>query len=182
VTAKPPGSGIDVSGPTNALMQAGVGNTILDWRAYAKSAEQKYTWTPDARNDSREAERNRQRDRVEHVGEILEAMASATESAPRRFAVHRNRLGLALASLRKQLPKCSALFDEAMTPDQFKSFDISAARQEIDDTLISLSDAERDDAQRTSRVGPLTGTETHSLTRRDERRRSTDPRTQNRSF
>jgi hypothetical protein len=63
-----------------------------------------------------------------------------------------------------------------------RSFDISAARQEIDDTLVSLSDAEQYDAQRTSRVGPLTGAETHPLTRRDEHRRSTDPRTQDRSF
>jgi hypothetical protein len=88
-----------------------------------------YETIADASNDRREAERDRQRDRIEHVGEILEAMASAAQSTPHRFAVHRNRLGLALASLRKQLPKCSALFDETMTPDQFKSFDISAARQ-----------------------------------------------------
>jgi hypothetical protein len=93
----------------------------------------------EARNDRHEAERNRMRDRVEHVGEILEAMTSAAEITPHRFAVHRNRLGFALAGLRDTLPHCSALFDDATTPGDFKSLDVVAARNEIDHSLASLS-------------------------------------------
>lgn len=93
----------------------------------------------EARNDRREAERNRMRDRVEHVGEIIEAMASAAESTPKRFPVHRNRLGLALAGLHEQLPKCEGLFNEVRTPDQFKGYDLNVARIEIDSQLNSLS-------------------------------------------
>src|SRR5437660_3206059 len=89
----------------------------------------------EARKDRREAERNRMRDRVEHVGEILEAMASAAEDTPKRFLVHRNRLGFALAGLRERLPKCEELFNNVATPDQFKSYDISVTRNEIDSQL-----------------------------------------------
>src|SRR5262245_35427578 len=93
----------------------------------------------EARKDRLEAEQNRLRDRIEHVGEILEAMASAAERTPYRFAVHRNRLGFALAGLRELLPRCMALFNEVATPDQFKSYDIDAPRHEIDEKLNSLS-------------------------------------------
>jgi len=93
----------------------------------------------EAEEDRRQAELNRTRDRVEHVGEILEAMASASSSAPHRFTVLRNRLGLGLVGLGESLPRCMALFDEARTPDQFNSFDIDAVRREIDEVLQSLS-------------------------------------------
>jgi len=93
----------------------------------------------EARKDRREAERNRMRDRVEHVGEIIEAMASAAENTPKRFPVHRNRLGWALAGLRGQLPKCEELFNNVGTSDQFKGYDISVVRDEIDSQLNSLS-------------------------------------------
>jgi hypothetical protein len=93
----------------------------------------------EANNDRREAEQTRMRDRIEHVGEILEAMASAAQSTPYRFTVHRNRLGLALTGLRERLPKCMALFNEVTTPGQFKSYDINPARREVDSELNSLS-------------------------------------------
>lgn len=93
----------------------------------------------EARDERREAELTRLRDRVEHVGEVLEAMASAASNAPHRFAVHRNRLGLSLAGLRERLPKCVALFHEVRTLEQFKSFDIDAARHEIDHVLNSFN-------------------------------------------
>jgi hypothetical protein len=93
----------------------------------------------EAKKDRFEAEQNRLRDRIEHVGEILEAMASAAVSTRYRFTVHHNRLGLALAGLREQLPKCMTLFNEVTTPDQFTSYDINPARNEIDDELNSLS-------------------------------------------
>lgn len=93
----------------------------------------------DARKDRREAERNRMRDRVEHVGEILEAMTSAAENTPKRFPVHRNRLGWALAGLHERLPKCEELFNDVETPDQFEAYDIRSVRDQIDSQLNSLS-------------------------------------------
>jgi hypothetical protein len=96
----------------------------------------------EARKDRHEAERNRMRDRVEHVGEILEAMASAAADTPKRFPVHRNRLGFALAGLRERLPKCEELFNDVRTSDQFNGYDISMARNEIDSQLNSLSSEE----------------------------------------
>lgn len=97
----------------------------------------------EARKGKWEAERNRMRDRVEHVGEILEAMESAAEVFPKRYPVHRNRLGFALAGLREWLPKCEELFNNADTPDRFKNYDISMVRNEVDSQLISLSSGEQ---------------------------------------
>jgi hypothetical protein len=82
------------------------------------------------------------RDRIERVGEILEAMASAAQNVPKRFPVHRNRLGLALAGLHEQLPECEKIFVDVRTPDQFRDYDLSAARVEIDSQLNSLSGGE----------------------------------------
>jgi hypothetical protein len=65
----------------------------------------------EANNDRREAEQKRMRDRIEHVGEILEAIASAAQSSPYRLTVYFNRLGLALTGLRERLPKCTAPFN-----------------------------------------------------------------------
>lgn len=93
----------------------------------------------EAKEGRHEADRNRTRDRIEHVGEILEAMASAAKSTRYRFAVHRNRLGFALTGLRERLPKCLVLFNEVTEPSQFKNFYINAARDEINDALNSLS-------------------------------------------
>lgn len=92
----------------------------------------------EAKEERRESELNRTRQRVEHVGEILEAMASAASDTPYRFPVHRNRLGFALVGIGERLHKSTAVFDNARTPDQFKKLDIDAVRHEIDNVLKSL--------------------------------------------
>jgi hypothetical protein len=66
-----------------------------------------------ARRAQEDAERERDRHRIEHVGEIVEAIASASrDHLDGRVIIHRNRLRQAIVGLHKQLPECVKLIDE----------------------------------------------------------------------
>jgi hypothetical protein len=93
----------------------------------------------DAAADRREAERERDRHRIEHVGEIVEAIASASrDHLDGRVVVHRNRLRHALVGLHERLPVCVKLLDEVKSPDQVDRY-VSNARTEVEYVLEHLN-------------------------------------------
>jgi hypothetical protein len=89
----------------------------------------------DAAAERRQAERERDWHRIEHVGEIVEAVASAAgDHLEGRVVVHRNRLRQALVGLHKRLPECEKLANDVKSPDQY----VSNARTEVERELEHL--------------------------------------------
>jgi Na+/phosphate symporter len=75
---------------------------------------------------------------IEHVGEIVEAVASAArDDLEGRVVVHRNRLRQALVGLHKLLPECVKLANEVKSPDQANRY-VSKARAEVEPELEQL--------------------------------------------
>ena len=107
----------------------------LDAEQAAKDAA---TERREAAKDRRDAERDRMRRRIEHVGEILEAAASAAKEPHGRWATHLNRLRQALVGLHELLPECVELVKAVNTADQVGRY-VSNARNEVELKLRSLS-------------------------------------------
>lgn len=96
----------------------------------------------DAAADRRQAERERERRRVEHIGEIVEAIASAArEPDGGRWMVHRNRLMQALAGQRQRFPQATR-FENCSMPEDALCI-VPSARNEVEIKLASM-EAERD--------------------------------------
>jgi hypothetical protein len=78
------------------------------------------------------------RRRVERVGEILEAAASAAKEPHGRWATHVNRLRQALVGLHELLPESVELANAANTADQVGRY-IVKARNEVELELKHLN-------------------------------------------
>ena len=89
--------------------------------------------------DRREAERERRRQRLIHVGEIVEEVFWAAEADThyephtRGWMAARNRLGHALVGLMDELPRCLLVRDAASALDARRN--ASNARVEIEEAL-----------------------------------------------
>ncbi len=117
-----------------ALRQAN--ETIKVAKLAREDAEQA---AQDAAAERRQAERERNRHRIESVGEIVEAIASAArDHLEGRMVVHRNRLRQALVGLHERLPECVRLVNEVKSPDQADRY-VSKARAEVERQLEHLS-------------------------------------------
>lgn len=111
-------------------------DTIKEAKAARLDAEQA---ARDAAAERREAVRERERHQIEHVGEIVEAIASAAKNHfEDRVVVHRNRLRHALVGLHDRLPECVAIVNEVKSADQVDLY-ISKARVEVERKLERLS-------------------------------------------
>ena len=91
-----------------------------------------------AAEDRREEERDRQRRRIEHVGEIIEAMASAAQLPDGgRWETHRNRLRQGLVGLHDRLPQCERLVRKAVYHKDVSNY-VGTARSEVEVALKHL--------------------------------------------
>jgi len=94
----------------------------------------------DAATDRRESELDLRHHRIERVGEILEAVASAAQQqGGGRWQTHRNRLAQALVGLHAQLPKCVALVNEVKAPEQLARY-LGEARAEVEFQLGNVAE------------------------------------------
>lgn len=108
--------------------------TIGEARAARKDAEQA---AKDAAAERREAEREREWRRIEHVGEIVEALAYAAESND-RWKIHCNRLSYALLGMEDRFPQTAQL-QNCPTADSALSI-ANLARPEVERELKRFSE------------------------------------------